>query len=89
MTTMVGIAWLEMGFFAIFLEFSEVNFGVKSGNEFSTTFSWRRVPILVIFLDFGLPILKTPNLLKLVERFSLYTRIREKKPPFRGGRITP
>ena len=84
MTRMVGIAWLEMVFFAIFLEFSEVNFGVKSENEFSTTFSWRRVPILVIFLDFGLPILKTPNLLKLVERFSLYTGIREKKN-FPGG----
>ena len=73
-----------MFFFAIFLEFSEVNFGVKSENEFSPTFSWRRVPIVVKFLDFGLLILKTPNLLKLVERFSLYTRIRQIKT-FSGG----
>ena len=44
---MVGIARLEMGFFAVFLEFSEVDFGVKSENEFSPTFSCRRKTFVV------------------------------------------
>ena len=79
---------MEMAFFAVFLEFLEVNVGLKSENEFSPTLSWRRVTIVVKFLDFGLSILKLSTLLKFVERFSLNTCIRQKKT-FSGERITP
>ena len=35
------------GFFAVFLEFLGIDFGLKSENEFSPTFSWRRVTFVV------------------------------------------
>ena len=87
------LRWWELRdwkwFFCRFSRIFGGKFGVKSENEFSPTFSWRKVPIVVKFLDFGLPILKTPSLLKLVERFSLYMRIRRKKNLFLGGRSPP